>query len=136
MIPFQLTISLSKGNRMRNFVLGWHLAACIAVAALVAAPTMATPASAGSQCCCCKPSKPKVHRVVPRLDATGHDRAWMQRQGFRTCSQVLASCRRGANKPGHGLAYAGVCEDRFQTCLRTGTWSTTNTGSVSGLVRQ
>src|SRR4051812_29582790 len=58
-------------------------------------------------------------RPTPRFDNRGHQTNWMQSQGFSSCSQVRRSCYRGANKPGHGLAYAGVCEDRFQVCMQT-----------------
>lgn len=92
----------------------------------------------------CNCNRPVVRQYAPRpdygrrptYDGRGHQTNWMQSQGFTSCSQVRASCYRGASKPGHGLAYGGVCEDRFNVCMRTGTWSTNNTGSVGGLARR
>jgi hypothetical protein len=95
----------------------------------------------------CRCSKPQVvrqhaprpvvrHAPRPTYDGRGHQTNWMQQQGFRTCSQVLRSCYRGVNKTGHGMAYGGVCEDRFQTCRQTGCWHTNNTGSVCGLAQR
>lgn len=66
-----------------------------------------------------------------------HDHNWMGKQtGITSCSQMYSSCQRGANKPGHGLAYPGVCEDRRNKCMATGAWETTNTGNRYGLARR
>lgn len=117
---------------------------CAALAASVIVPLSAASADAGG-CRCYKSTRayavrsyaPRVryHRPPPVFDGKGHETNWMQRQGFRSCSQVYRSCHRGAGKPGHGLAYAGVCEDRYRLCLRTGSWHTTHTGSVYNLAR-
>ena len=107
----------------------------VALAALAASTAM--PAEAGD-CRCSRTTRHTVVRSAPTFDAVGHQTNFMQRQGFRTCSQVLVSCRRGATTGGitGRLAYSGVCEDRYRLCLKTGTWSTTNTGTVDGLARQ
>lgn len=77
-----------------------------------------------------------VHRPPPTFDNRGHETNWMQRQiGLNSCSQFRTSCYRGANKPGHGLAYPGVCEARWKDCMERGTWVTTNTGVRYGLSR-
>lgn len=86
-----------------------------------------------------EPIEPPTAQKVPkyaRIDRGGHDGSWMQKQGFTSCGEVRESCGGGANKPGHGLKYSGVCEDRYQQCLKTGCWHTTNTGHVCHLARR
>jgi hypothetical protein len=115
------------------------VAATFAVFALFATmPAPVAEANGVDKCPCTKAVPKKRVRVVPppRYDGRGHETNWMQRQGFTSCSQVRASCYRGANRPGHGLAYPGVCEDRYRTCVASGCWHTNNTGSRCGLARR
>lgn len=116
------------------------LALCGAL--LLLAPSGSADAGGGYPGCNCGPRvqrsyapRPVVRHVrpAPTYDGRGHETNWMQRQGFTSCTQVYSSCLRGADKPGHGLAYQGVCENRLATCRRTGTWATTHTGTVHGL---
>jgi hypothetical protein len=114
------------------------LGMCAAIGFAALFFVFASGASAGCKC----DVEVSQHRTVhhyspPRTNDVIHDRNWMRKQGgISTCSEFRASCYRGANIPGHGLAYPGVCEDRFHECMASGEWHTTHTGSRSGLIRR